>query len=230
MLLNIKKKSIKMVKKAVLFIDIVSSSSMWSANGQKMRVSLKKFDVMVKTILRKYPNAFIVKTIGDAYMICFDEWTQSYEFAKELQLDVQLKQPTLAITKDLMFRMRIGIAFGEVETETMIIQNRQLKDLFGNTVNTASRMESKVSPIGGVGITVLIEEEVDKFMNYMMEELKDDKYRFEIFSFNQDCLKLKKRMFEQSSRLLNNYHYTCKSLDDLKGVEHVDYCFKIYFD
>jgi hypothetical protein len=40
-----------------------------------------------------------------------------------------------------------------MEQKTYRIQNVDLKDFFGNAVNTASRMESKVSEAGGIVFT-----------------------------------------------------------------------------
>jgi hypothetical protein len=40
-----------------------------------------------------------------------------------------------------------------MEEKTYKIQNVNLRDFFGNAVNTASRMESKVSESGGVAFT-----------------------------------------------------------------------------
>jgi len=217
-----------MTKKAVLFIDIVSSSLMWNTYSNKMKTSLKKLDQIIKSELKHYKNSYIVKTIGDAYMICFDKWLDSYEFARNLQLDIIDKQKSLAVSNNMDFKLRIGIAYGEVEVENINIQNCKLKDLFGNTVNTASRMESKVSPVGGIGIVNLSLKDNKKFEEYMIKELEDNNYEYEILSYTEDCLKLKKNMFKRSSRLLTNYHYTCKSIEELKGVKKIDSCFKIF--
>jgi hypothetical protein len=216
--------------KSLLFIDVVSSSLMWNKNAKKMTNSLTLLDELVKNELKKYNNAFIVKTIGDAYMICFDNWKNSYNFAKNLQISIKNNRDKLSVSSDFPFKLRIGIAYGEVEIKILNIQKCNLIDIFGNTVNTASRMESKVSPVGGIGIVNLSKDEMTEFHNYILEDLNKNNNNYEILSFSNDCQVLKKSLFERSSRLLNNFHYTCKSLDDLKGVKQVDLCFKIDLD
>jgi|688.fasta_scaffold163812_3 hypothetical protein len=218
-----------MVKKAILFFDVVSSSKMWNEYGSKMKKSLKTLDTIVKKELKNY-KSFIVKTIGDAYMICFDKWLDAYEFSKNLQFYLQENQKSIAVSAKQPFKLRIGISYGEVEIENVKIQNCNMKDVFGNTVNTASRMESKVSPVGGIGIVVLSDKDIEKYIEYMIEELDNNEYKYEILSYDNECLNAKKQLFKRSSRLLNNYHYSCKSLDELKGVKKIDYCFKIHLE
>ena len=216
--------------KSLLFIDVVSSSLMWNKNAKKMTNSLTLLDELVKNELSKYNKAFIVKTIGDAYMICFDNWKDSYNFAKNLQISIKNNNDKLSVTSDFPFKLRIGIAYGEVEIKILNIQKCDLIDIFGNTVNTASRMESKVSSVGGIGIVNLSKDEMKEFYNYILKDLNKNKYNYEILSFSNKCQELKKSLFERSSRLLNNFHYTCKSLDELKGVMQVELCFKIDID
>jgi hypothetical protein len=91
-------------------------------------------------------------------------------------------------------------------------------------------MESKVSPVGGIGIVNLSDGIDDEFYKYIINDLKKNKHNYEIFSYSNECLNLKESLFKRSSRLLNNFHYTCKSLDDLKGVKQVEICFKIHLD
>ena len=218
--------------KSLLFFDVVSSSLMWNKNPEQMKKSLTLLDDIVKNELNKYKNSYIVKTIGDAYMICFDNWKESYQFAKHLQLNIKKETHKLSVSSDLPFKLRIGIAHGEVVVKLLIIQKCKLKDLFGNTVNTASRMESKVSPVGGIGIVNLTKDpkELKEFQEYIVNDLNKNNYDYEILSFNNECKQFKKELHERSSRLLNNFHYTCRSLDELKGVSQVDLCFKINLD
>jgi hypothetical protein len=213
------------MKKTVLFLDIVGSSQLWSASHDQMKRTLDKFHKHITKQMPKYTNAFIIKTIGDAYMISFDNYHDAFDFAAKLQQHLKDKSAKYLVgTHEL--KTRIGIAHGKVEIKKINIQNHELIDYFGNTVNTASRMESKVSPVGGIGIVMLDETPINfnKFIDKFEQKLDNLSVKYELLSFADNCQNLYKR----SSRLLTNYHYNCKSIDELKGVKSVDGVFKIY--
>lgn len=211
------------MKKAVLFIDIVGSSLMWNKNATNMRKSLKLFNTFISRLIKKYKKSFIIKTIGDAYMISFESWKDAYYFALEVQFELHDNSDKYVVVKRDLFQVRIGVAYGDLNVEHVKIQGCELVDYFGNTVNTASRMESKVSPVGGLGIVCLDDD--PNFENFMMEEIKRNKFEYKILSFT-DCSRLNK-VRKRSSRLLTDKHYTCNDSSLLKGVKPVHICFKI---
>lgn len=211
------------MKKAVLFIDIVSSSLMWAKNKDNMRKSLVLFNKFISRLIKKYKKSFIIKTIGDAYMISFETWKDAYYFALEVQYELHDNSDKYNVVNGALFQVRIGIAYGELDVENVKIQGCNLVDYFGNTVNTASRMESKVSPVGGIGIVCLDDDPV--FENFMMNDIKKNKFEYKILSFT-DCTRLNK-IRKRSARLLNDKHYTCNDSSLLKGVKPVHICFKI---
>ena len=95
-----------------------------------------------------------IKTIGDCYMAaagvpdpCADHATR----AAFLALDIQAAVSSSAIAGQDGLRLRIGINSGPV-TAGVIGTKRFLYDLWGDAVNTASRMESNGSP-GEIQIT-----------------------------------------------------------------------------
>jgi hypothetical protein len=211
------------MKKAVLFIDIADSSLMWAKNKENMRKSLALFNRLISRLIKKYKKSFIIKTIGDAYMISFENWKDAYYFSLEVQYELHNNSDKYSVVKGELFQVRIGIAYGELDIENVKIQGCNLIDYFGNTVNTASRMESKVSPIGGIGIVCLDDDPI--FENFMMNEIKKNKFEYKILSFT-DCTRLNK-IRKRSARLLNDIHYICKDTNLLKGVKPVHICFKI---
>jgi len=55
---------------AMLFTDVVGSSKMWSDDPQTMNIQLDKHFKVMDGLARKY-GGFVVKTIGDSFMIYF---------------------------------------------------------------------------------------------------------------------------------------------------------------
>jgi class 3 adenylate cyclase len=137
---------------AMLFTDVVGSSKMWSDDPKTMSVQLDKHFKLMDDLARKR-NGFVVKTIGDAFMIYFPKSEKSLEDAVEFAVEV---------TKLEELTLRIGICSGNMAAKKCRIQNVELIDFFGDVVNTASRMESKVAEEGGIAFTSVnnIDEQV----------------------------------------------------------------------
>ena len=124
----------------MVFTDVVGSSKMWSDDPITMIGQLEAHHKLVDTISQKN-NGWIVKTIGDAFMVYFEQSDSSLfnaiKFSKEL------------ILSEKAYNLRVGICQGHMDEKTYSIQKVELKDFFGNAVNSASRMESKVAEVGG---------------------------------------------------------------------------------
>lgn len=132
------------VMPAMVFTDVVGSSKLWSDDPQTMAIQLEAHHKLIDEISDKY-SGWIVKTIGDAFMVYFepsrDSLVNALKFSKEV------------ILMEKKYNLRVGVCLGNMEQKTYRIQNVDLKDFFGNAVNTASRMESKVSEAGGIAFT-----------------------------------------------------------------------------
>ena len=124
----------------MVFTDVVGSSKMWSDDPITMIGQLEAHHKLVDTIAQKN-NGWIVKTIGDAFMVYFEQSDSSLfnaiKFSKEL------------ILSEKAYNLRVGICQGHMDEKKYSIQKVELKDFFGNAVNSASRMESKVAEVGG---------------------------------------------------------------------------------
>lgn len=121
----------------------------------------------------------LVKWIGDSALIAFTTLSAATYFAMRLQRELltpataiyigpgttETKTTTYitpgftetqvqpVIEKPDKLILRVGIAYGPSFKRYMVIQNNiTVADFFGNTLNTASRMESKVSVPGGIAI------------------------------------------------------------------------------
>jgi class 3 adenylate cyclase len=120
----------------ILFTDIVGSSDKWSNDSVTMMQQLKSHYELVQSLCDEN-NGWIVKTLGDAFMVYFepsnDSLLNSLIFSKKLILNEE------------NYELRIGICRGHIQEETYRIQKVDLKDFYGNSVNVASRMESKIA-------------------------------------------------------------------------------------
>lgn len=125
---------------AMMFTDVEGSSSMWSDDPQKMAIQLEEHHKLIQNISEKH-EGWIVKTIGDAFMVYFEPSDYSLVNAVKCAKEIILSEPA--------YNLRIGICQGYMDEKTYRIQKVDLRDFFGNSVNTASRMESKVAGKGG---------------------------------------------------------------------------------
>lgn len=155
---------------SILFTDIVNSSEMWNKDSTLMIKRLKHHYETIDRLSKKY-NGWIVKSIGDAFMLYFepnkDTLINTILFAKEL------------VNEEKTYKLRIGAARGAVDRDTYRIQNVDLADFFGNVVNTASRMESKLSGVSGMAFSLhdkeITEEEIDILQSHNILSKKQDK-------------------------------------------------------
>jgi class 3 adenylate cyclase len=125
---------------SMVFTDVVGSSKMWSDDPITMAKQLEDHHKLVDSLAAKN-KGWIVKTIGDAFMVYFEPSDQSLfnaiNFSKQL------------IISEKAYKLRIGVCQGKMDEKTYHIQKVNLRDFFGNAVNAASRMESKVAGEGG---------------------------------------------------------------------------------
>jgi adenylate cyclase len=107
-----------------------------------------------------------IKTIGDAYMVVGGLPTPSDNHAEaiaEMAIDIQAAISKMHTTGGQSLSIRIGIHTGPVEAGVIGIK-KFTYDLWGDTVNTASRMESQGVP-GAIQVTVATYERLrDKYV------------------------------------------------------------------
>ncbi|MGL5063815.1 MAG: adenylate/guanylate cyclase domain-containing protein, partial [Microcoleus sp.] len=138
----------------VLFADIVGFTQLSSQVSPTELVSwlneiFSEFDQLAeKHGLEK------IKTIGDAYMVVGGLPMPRLDHAEaiaEMALDMQQAVVEFSKTHDRDFSIRIGINSGPVVAGVIGIK-KFIYDLWGDTVNTASRMESHSLP-GRIQVT-----------------------------------------------------------------------------
>ncbi|MDC0834573.1 guanylate cyclase [Leptolyngbya valderiana BDU 20041] len=140
---------------SVLFADIVGFTKLWSRISPTQLVELLNeifsgFDELAeKNGLEK------IKTIGDAYMVVGGLPIPRADHAEaiaQMALDMQRQMAQFNQGDREPFSIRIGISTGPV-VAGVIGTNKFIYDLWGDTVNTASRMESH-----GIANTIQVTE------------------------------------------------------------------------
>jgi class 3 adenylate cyclase len=199
------------MKKCILFTDIKSSSKLWHKHPKQMFHALTKHEKIIKSIADKF-NGFILKTIGDAIMIEFPTLLEGVNFAIAVQKKLS-KHPIKFNNSNDILQIRIGIAYGNVYAKYTSIQGYKIKDLFGTTVNLASRMESKVSKVGGFGLLVngISKEVLDIIKKYCSIQQV-------YFKFNCD-----EKIVRSKRLLLPSICYDVTLLHIGDGIEHIAY-------
>lgn len=100
-----------------------------------------------------------IKTIGDSYMVCGnlpEPHPEHLDHLAAMALDMMTTIRELPSAEGMQLRLRIGMDVGPVVAG--VIGNRKFSyDLWGDAVNTASRMESSGTP-GVIHVTAAIEE------------------------------------------------------------------------
>jgi guanylate cyclase len=146
---------------SVMFADIVGftplSASMEAGEIVDM---LNEVFIAFDTILQKYQLEKI-KTIGDCYMAAAGVPVRREDHARALTLAAleMLDYANGHAFHGRKLQFRIGIASGEV-VAGVIGKNKFIYDLWGDTVNLASRMESHGLP-GKIQITREVYEQVE---------------------------------------------------------------------
>jgi len=152
----------------ILFADVVDFTKTISDMDSEVLISwLNRLFTRIDKLTDKYQLEKI-KTIGDAYMLaggvpCFrpDHVEAVLNFSLEL---VELL-PTMLDPKGHQVEMRIGVCTGGPVCSGVIGQKKFLFDVWGDTVNLASRMQTLGEP-GKIHCTESVKEAVKHKFNF----------------------------------------------------------------
>ncbi|MFB2891926.1 adenylate/guanylate cyclase domain-containing protein [Aerosakkonemataceae cyanobacterium BLCC-F50] len=132
----------------ILFSDIVGFTQVSSQISPIELVELlNQMFSLFDRLTEKY-NLEKIKTIGDAYMVVGGlpiPQENHVQLVAEMALEMQLKMQELQNYSENSFQIRVGIHCGPV-VAGVIGTKKFVYDLWGDTVNVASRMESTGTP------------------------------------------------------------------------------------
>ena len=164
---------------SIMFTDIVGSSQYFEEHGDLVgRAMLQQHNNLLFPVIERY-NGQVIKTIGDSIMAKFNESDDALEASTEMQNALQDHNRT-GIHGIGQIQIRIGIHSGQaLEDEG---------DYFGDTINTAERVESMA---GGNEIFVtrelvnrVKEEARKKCVRINKTKLKGKTEELEIYAVN----------------------------------------------
>ncbi|MEA5468037.1 PAS domain S-box protein [Spirulina sp. 06S082] len=133
---------------SILFADIVDFTSLSAKMPPADLVDLLNEMFSAFDKLTTWHNLEKIKTIGDSYMVAgglLNTAANHAEAIADLALDMQLAISKFRQEDGQPFQVRIGINTGPVVAGVIGI-NKFIYDLWGDTVNVASRMESQGKP------------------------------------------------------------------------------------
>jgi len=158
----------------VLFADIVGFTQLSASMSPIALVDLLNQIFSAFDLLCEQHGLEKIKTIGDAYMVVGGLPTPKADHAEaiaKMALDMQTEIAKFNAKNNKSFSIRIGIHSGPVVAGVIGIK-KFIYDLWGDTVNLASRMESHGLP-GQIQVSNVTGELLkDKFMLLKRESIK----------------------------------------------------------
>lgn len=154
---------------SVLFADIVGFTELSSKLPPQELVNMLNHYFTAFDYLSAHYEIEKIKTIGDAYMAAtgiLREDEGALERLADLALAMLKEVERLNQAQGLALQLRIGVHFGPV-TAGVIGKQKFIYDLWGDTVNTAARLESHGVP-GKVQVSEVVKQKLSA--RFLFEE------------------------------------------------------------
>ena len=146
----------------IVFSDIVGYSALTSENEDDALTMMSVFHRIARRAAEQAKGR-LVKTMGDGVIMEFKDAAKAVAASQQLVASFRDTCEPLGLPEG---RLRTGIHFGEVA-------KRRDGDLFGDTVNIASRLESEAEP----GQIVLSQAAADQLDGVELEDLGEQKLK-----------------------------------------------------
>ncbi len=122
---------------AILFTDLVGSTSLYSRRGDAQAYNLvhQHFGLLFQVVDKH--NGVVVKTIGDAIMAAFTTPIDAFKAAIAMHDEIAKLNQQLELPSEDKLILKIGIDVGPCISVTL----NERPDYFGTVVNTAARVQ-----------------------------------------------------------------------------------------
>jgi adenylate cyclase len=144
---------------AIMFTDMVGYTSLSERNEALAMELLEEHRKIVRPFFPKH-NGREVKTIGDAFLVEFASAVEAVRCAFEIQQSMHEMNSDRPPEKQI--RLRVGVHVGDV------IHSK--KDVYGDAVNVASRIEHLATP-GGICVSEQVYDHVKNKFEFPLSSL-----------------------------------------------------------
>eukprot|EP01065_Artemidia_motanka_P035511 TRINITY_DN43416_c0_g1_i1.p1 TRINITY_DN43416_c0_g1~~TRINITY_DN43416_c0_g1_i1.p1 ORF type:complete len:853 (+),score=124.27 TRINITY_DN43416_c0_g1_i1:72-2561(+) len=150
----------------IVFTDVEGSTELWEACPQGMFQALQLHNSLLRRVAHDN-EGYEVKTIGDAFMLCFASALCGCRFGLAAQEQLVQAEWPLELAGALGggdpalwngLRVRIGIHYGPTRVEENPVTGRY--DYYGTAVCVASRVETALRQGGLTGVTDAVVDEL----------------------------------------------------------------------
>ena len=155
------------MKGIIIFSDVRSSALLFTKYSNRFVKKIYFLNKVTKYYTKKY-KGLLVKQIGDSSMVYFEKNNILGALCFIISLQKYLDEKNFSIGDDNIY-IRIGCSYGDMKKKKEKIQGCYVVDFYGNNVNTASRLESKMSKPGGFSIYNI---DIPKYIEELPKHLK----------------------------------------------------------